>query len=93
MAMKRTMFTVTPKQLAAYQLDVGFETVPLVNGKCWLMLEEDDTHTAVWRMRGNPGGAIGITFTDRTGAEKVLVKESKIRQGKLSGFGIKDFAI
>lgn len=85
-------FTVTPKNLAAYLLDVGLENVVLTNGKGSIFLEKGQSHTVVWRMRGNAGGTIGISYRSN-GPDVVLVKESKIRNGKLSGFGYKDFTI
>lgn len=92
MAKVKVDFTVTPKLVAAYMLDVGLLNVPLVSGKGSIRLEEETIHTAIWRMRGNPGGTIGISYTVR-GLEVVLVKESKIRPKSLTAFGFKDFKV
>lgn len=92
MSKVKVEFTVTPKNLAAYLLDVGLDNVVLINGKGSILLEKGQTHTVVWRMRGNAGGTIGISYRSK-GSDVVLVKESKIRDGKISGFGYKDFSI
>lgn len=92
MAKIRVDFTVTTKLVASYMLDVGLVNVPLVNGRGSMRLEEGLAHTAIWRMRGNPGGSIGIVYS--VGAnETVLVKESKIRPKSLTGVGFKDFTV
>jgi hypothetical protein len=86
-------FTVTPKNVFAYLLDVGLESVVLTNGKGSIELEAGQVHTIIWRMRGNAGGTLGISYRTAAGPEVVLIKESKIRQGKFGGFGTKDFQL
>lgn len=95
MATVKVSFVVTPKKLSAYALDVGLRSVPLSGGKGWIRLESGQIHTAVWRMRGNGGGSLGITFVvegDKKG-EQVLVKESKIRSDKIDGVGYADISL
>lgn len=95
MATVKVSFVVSPKKLTAFFLEVGLSSVELMNGSGSIRLESRKSHTVIWRMVGNGGGSLGISYTvEGSGSgEQVLVKESKIRGDKLFGVGFADISL
>ena len=93
MATRRVCFTVTPKDgTRAFLIDVGMESVRLVNGVGCIDLKTGVEHFLVWRFVGDPGGKLAIV--GKVGSTTVVeVKQSTIPPTRTQGAGAKPFKV
>jgi len=92
MASKEINIEVSTKgAIQAYWLAIGFDDVPLQNGKGGVTLDTSHSHILTWWMIGNSGNSISITLTDTTGNKVLEIKESKVPKGEVQGAGTRRF--